>query len=131
MARLSQRISTVWSTVKCPRCGMFVHPDHLAVASASPTPGADEKRWSLLWRPPRGDICPECDFPLSKYFGRLKWIRLMMVGVAIVLVALFLQMIGLVAQISSVYIVFLKRSVLAGAVLFGIGFAGVILGRLH
>jgi hypothetical protein len=54
-----------------------------------------------------------------------------MVGVAIVLVALFLQMIGLVAQISSVYIVFLKRSVLAGAVLFGIGFVGVILGRRH
>ena len=131
MARLTQSISAMWSTVKCPRCGKSVHPDQIALAGVSATPGGNEKRWSLLWSPPRGDVCPECDFPISKYIGRLKWIRLMMVSVLIVLVALFLQMIALVAQVDAVYIAVLKRTVLAGAGLFVVGSAGVILGRRH
>ena len=131
MSRLTQSISAMWSTVKCPRCGKSVHPDQIALAGVSATPGASEKRWSLLWLPPRGDVCPECDFPISKYIGRLKWIRLMMVSVLIVLVALFLQMIALVAQVDAVYIAVLKRTVLAGAGLFVVGSAGVILGRRH
>ncbi len=131
MTRLTQRISTMWSSVKCPRCGKMVHPDQIALAGATPTPGANAKRWSLLWLPPRGDVCPECDFPIAKYVGRIKWIRLMMVSVLIVLVALFLQMIALVAQSDAMYIAILKRTVLAGAVLFAIGSAGVILGKRH
>ena len=131
--RLSQTISTAWSTVKCPRCGKHVRPNQLVAASGMPVPmeGGDQKRWSLLWLPPRGDVCPDCDFPISKYMGRIKWIRLMMVSVLVVLVALLLQMMALVAQIDALYIAVLKRVILVGAVLFAVGLVGVIVGRRH
>jgi hypothetical protein len=94
MTRLTQRLSTMFSAVKCPRCGMLVQPDSLPAPEGppdSPGPANDEKRWSFLWVAPRGDVCPECEFPLSKYFGRLKWIRTAGVGVSIVIVSLVFQ----------------------------------------
>jgi len=132
MTRLTQRLSTVWSTVKCPRCGNVVHPDMLGIEGASPaSPPQDEKRWSFLWVAPRGDICPECDFPLSKYLGRLKWIRIMTVGVTIVVIAFLLQVAGSIGQLGDAYVAVTRKVILVGAAIFAVGFVGVIIGGRH
>ena len=132
MNRLTQRISTMWSAVKCPRCGRLVQPDTLLPEEGAPPPAADdEKRWSFLWTPPRGDVCPECDFPLSKYFGRLKWIRTFVIGVAIVLLSVALQLIGLGIRPGTRFVQFTMAGVLIGAAVAIIGALGVIIGGKH
>ena len=106
MTRFTQSLNAAWSTVKCPRCGTKVDPAELAKADAEAANAAadnaadpDGKRWSFLWTPPRGDFCPECEFPLSKYFGRIKWIRTLIVGVGIVILAVTVQIVGSVARL--------------------------------
>jgi hypothetical protein len=106
----------------------------LSVGTAEGEPGAppdDQKRWSFLWVAPRGDICPDCDFPLSKYLGRLKWIRIMTVGVTIVVIGLLLQVIGSIGQLGDAYVGVMRRVILAGAAIFAVGFVGVIIGGRH
>lgn len=132
MNRLSQRISTVWSLVKCPRCGTLVQPQPELSGIDPQNPGVDQnKRWSFLWTLPRGDFCPECEFPLSKYFGRLKWIRTMMVGVAIVLLALVLQLIGVGLTLGMPYVRFMRGTILVGAAVVAVGLLGVLIGGRH
>lgn len=74
MARVSERISAVITGVKCPGCGGFVTPT-LKDADAAPETGetGPGKRWSFVWRPPSGEVCPECGFPLARFARRLKW----------------------------------------------------------
>ena len=132
MNRLSQSISTAWYGVKCPRCGVVVKPTGVQVADAPSTPfGDDEKRWSFLWRLPRGDFCPECDFPLSKYFGRRKWIRTFMVGVAIAVAALILQFVGAIGLFGFAYIRIMRNTILVGAAVAAVGLVGIIIGGRH
>jgi hypothetical protein len=132
MNRLSQRISTAWHGVKCPRCGMFVLPTGAPVSDAPPTPiGEDDKRWSFFWRLPRGDFCPECEFPLSKYFGRLKWIRTFMVGVGIAVGALLLQFVGAIGLFGFTYIKVMRIAIMVGAGVTAIGLVGIIVGGRH
>lgn len=132
MSRLTQRVSTMWSMVKCPRCGMMVQPDSLPAPESSPdAPGGDEKRWSFLWVAPRGDVCPECEFPLSKYFGRLKWIRTALVGLAIVALALVLQIGGVIASAEPPYIHTMQGAILVGAAVTAVGIVGVLVGGRH
>ena len=129
MAPLRQRVSAMWSTVKCPRCGAMVPISPPPEASAPENqPRADGKRWSFVWRAPRGDFCPECDFPLSKYFGRLKWIRTLMVGLTIVLLALALQVVGVLAQLGGEYGTLMRNAVRVGAAVFAVGAVGVVVG---
>ncbi len=131
MARMTQRISAMWSAVKCPKCGMLVEPESLTLGGAVPTAQeGDNKRWSFLWLEPRGEICPECEFPLSKYFGRLKWIRTMMVGTAVVIVALILQVVGVIGRFGGL-IAIMKGAILFGAALASIGLVGVVVGGRH
>jgi hypothetical protein len=88
-------------------------------------------RWSFIWTPPRGDFCPECDFPLSKYFGRLKWIRTMMVGVAIVVLAFIAQIFGSVGPDGPTFLPMMRQVMRIGAVVFGVGVVGIIIGGKH
>jgi hypothetical protein len=121
----------MWSTVKCPRCSTLVDPKVLTVGGGPPPSEAEEgKRWSFLWTVPRGDFCPNCDFPLSKYFGRIKWIRTMAVGVAIVLVALALQLIGAIGRFAALNEL-MKYVIRIGAVVTMVGAVGIIVGGRH
>ena len=132
MTRLSQSISGMWSAVKCPRCGNLVQPMRSSIVDARPTQAPeDDKRWSFLWAAPRGDFCPECDFPLSKYFGRLKWIRIVMVGVTISIVALLLQLVGAIGLFGFTYIRIMRSIVLFGAIVACVGAVGVLIGGRH
>ncbi|UCG88687.1 MAG: hypothetical protein JSW71_09170 [Gemmatimonadota bacterium] len=118
--------------VKCPRCGMLVQPDNLPAPQGSPdSSGGDEKRWSFLWVAPRGDVCPECEFPLSKYFGRLKWIRTTMVGLVIVALALVLQIGGVIASAEPPYIHTMQAAIIVGAAITAVGIIGVLIGGRH
>jgi len=130
MSRLTQRISTMWSAVKCPRCGKVVQPGALVPEDGS-TPPPDDARWSFLWTPPRGDVCPECEFPLSKYFGRLKWIRTFVIGVAIVILSVALQLIGLGIRPRTRFVQFTMIGVLIGAAVTVVGALGIIIGGKH
>ncbi|MCZ6737956.1 MAG: hypothetical protein O7B77_08260 [Actinobacteria bacterium] len=130
MSRLSQRVNAMWTTVKCPKCDTLVPVQKPSEVTAPTQPSqGDGKRWSFIWLMPRGDFCPECDFPLSKYFGRLKWIRTVMVGVSIVLVALVLQVIGAIGQFGVDYLHLMRDVIRVGVVVFGVGAVGVIVGK--
>ncbi len=130
MTRLSQRVSAMWTTVKCPKCDTLV-PVRKPSEVTPPQQGSQGggKRFSFIWLMPHGDFCPECDFPLSKYFGRLKWIRTVMVGVSIVLVALVLQVVGAIGQFGADYLRVMRDVIRVGVVVFGVGAVGVIVGR--
>ena len=131
MGRLSQRVSRVWSTVKCPGCGTLVARDLIVEAAPPPPTGGDGKRWSFIWTAPRGDFCPECDFPLSKYFGRLKWIRALAVGVATVLLALAGEVVGQFGRFGATYFWIMRNAVRIGALVAGVGIVGVVVGGRH
>lgn len=130
MSRLSQRVSAMWSTVKCPRCETVVPVSQATAMPSAPPPSqaAGDKRWSFIWLAPRGDFCPECDFPLSKYFGRIKWIRLAMIGVGLVFLGLVLQIFGVLAQYEPGYFTVMKAVLNTGVGIFAIGMAGVVVG---
>jgi membrane protease YdiL (CAAX protease family) len=65
------------------------------VELAEPTePAQPGKRWSFVWRPPSGDVCPECRFPLGRYARRMKWIRLFIFGIMVLAVDVALLIIG-------------------------------------
>lgn len=88
--RISDRISTAFAAVKCPGCRRYVVPTTgpaTTPEAAAPAPAG--KRWSFIWLPPRGEVCPACSFPLSRYAGRRKWVRLFLAGV-VLLVSSFL-----------------------------------------
>ncbi len=129
MTRLSQRVGAMWKTVKCPKCGTLVPVQKPSEVTAPPQPSqGGGKRFSFIWLMPQGDFCPECDFPLSKYFGRLKWIRTLMVGLTIVLLALALQVVGVLGQLGGEYGSLMRNAVRVGAAVFAVGAVGVVVG---
>jgi len=129
MTRLTQRMSAMWTSVKCPRCRTLVQPERLTAGEGTAAvPADDGKRWSFLWRPPRGDFCPDCGFPLSKYFGRLKWIRTVTIGLAIALVFLALQILGFRGFRSPTYMRVMRGGVLLGVVVALVGMVGIVIG---
>ena len=132
MARLSQRISAVWNTVRCPRCNATVDPGTL-VRDGIPARDSEavQKRWSFIWVQPRGDFCPECEFPLSKYFGRLKWIRTLMVGVAVLVVFFVLQFIVVIRNMGTPLVRVMQVGVFTGALVAMVGIVGPIVGGKH
>jgi len=129
MARITKSVSAMWSLVKCPKCGELVDPSALIYEEPTPPAGeSDGKRWSFVWTTPRGDFCPKCEFPLSKYFGRLRWIRALMVGVAIVVVAFASQMLGHLFRLGDVYYQITKYAIRLGALVALVGTLGVVIG---
>ena len=103
MNRISTRISNAISGVKCPACEKHVTPTF-----APSEPGADsqeqvEGRWSFVWRPPSGEVCPECNFPLARFAKRAKWMRLLGAGVAMLTISFLLHVLGKVTTFPEWY----------------------------
>ncbi len=98
MKRISQRISAAVTMVTCPGCGTQVTPA-MAEAGTSPPEELGGKRWSFIWLKPRGATCPQCGFPLARYFGRLKWIRLFLAGVALTTLAGAFAVLGMIGGV--------------------------------
>jgi hypothetical protein len=126
MARLTQRVSALLTTVTCPRCGTVVDPNTIVTEDASPG-----ERRSYLWVAPRGDFCPNCDFPLSKYFGRIQWIRTMAAGVVLVLVGFVCELVGAMIRFPEWYYFVMRNVIRLGAILTAIGALGVLIGKKH
>lgn len=136
MGRISERISSAMTTVECPGCGKRVVPTPAAppgapeAAPAAPTADSGE-RWSFIWRPPSGQVCPECFFPLARFARRLKWVRLFSAGVAVMVAALMLFILSLLNPDST-----WARSVggivaAVGAAVLLVGLVGIVIGGRH
>ena len=99
MTRISERISAAIMGVKCPGCSKVVVPTRLEESGTVATPPQQSgKRWSFVWRPPSGEVCPQCHFPLGRYARRLKWIRLFVTGIMLLAVDGLLVVIGAIRQ---------------------------------
>lgn len=131
MARLSDRISSALSSIRCPGCGKFVVPTYATGAESPPATATEGKRWSFAWRPPRGLFCPECQFPLSRYQKRVKWVRLFLAGVVFLTLALLLWMVDLFGSGGGVPPWVLPSALGIGGVTFVVGLIGLIVGGRH
>jgi hypothetical protein len=128
MTRLSSRISNAMSGVQCPACEKHVTPKYVA-----PEQGADEQeqidgRWSFVWRPPSGEVCPECNFPLARYARRAKWMRLFGAGVALLTIAFLLQVLGKMTAMPGWYTWVPRTLAMVGLAAFVIGLVGLVVG---
>jgi hypothetical protein len=125
MNRISTRISTAFAGVKCPGCGHQVVPVVPGDQGAASKPG---ERFSFVWRPPSGEVCPRCAFPLARYAKRVKWIRLFGLGVVTLGIATVLQVaIGPESGVAWAPLVVRALLTLGGlAILAGLG--GLIVG---
>lgn len=131
MNRISSRINAAISTVKCPGCGKYVvatEPDETEPSTAERPLG---KRWSFVWRPPSGVICPECSFPLERYARRAKWVRLFIGGIVLMTVSLLLVVLGMLSGFGPGLSVFVRLAVGAGLLALVVGLIGIIIGGRH
>lgn len=131
MNRISTRISNAMTKVKCPGCGKYVTPK---LGSTEPTEGEQDKsgeRWSFIWRPPSGEVCPECGFPLARYARRLKWVRTFTVGVVLVTVSLLLFVLGLIGGFGEWSVWVPGAAAVIGFVALLVGLAGIVIGSRH
>ncbi len=136
MSRISQRISSrineAFSTVKCPGCGKNVTP-----AFATPDDGSeseqdqDGKRWSFIWRPPSGEVCPECSFPISRYAYRRKWIHLFMVGTALLTVVALLFVFAMMSGFPGWFVWIVRAGAAVAIVTTVVGLVGIVIGGRH
>ena len=129
MNRISQRLESVMSAVKCPGCGKTVIP----AMFSSPEEGrqgtdAPGGRWSFVWRPPSGRVCPECDFPLERYARRAKWIRVFSLGVATLMFAFLLYVAGRINPLPGWTVTLERWFLVLGLVAFLFGLTGMIVG---
>ncbi len=123
------RLSARFTGVKCPGCGGFVTPTvpaaDGAAEEAAPPPGG---RWSFVWRPPSGEVCPDCGFPLARFARRLKWIWLFRLGVMLLTVAFVLllvrQFVGVGARVGWV----LQLIAAVGLLITVVGIVGLVVG---
>ncbi len=120
------RISAALTSLRCPGCGKTVQP--VRPVSQGPSPIGGETRWSFVWRPPSGVVCPECRFPLGRYARRLKWIRLFSAGALLLVVAAALYVVRRVTE-APVWLSGLQRGALvAGVAAFVLGVVGLVVG---
>lgn len=98
MPAVHERVSAVLTGgVLCPGCGKLVTPTLLPQpAEAGGEASQTGERWSFVWRPPSGRVCPECSFPLERYARRLKWIRMLGFGVVLLTVSVLLFVLDLI-----------------------------------
>jgi hypothetical protein len=119
------------TTVSCPGCGKRVVPTVSAPPDTpAPTPGAAEtgERWSFIWRPPSGMVCPECFFPLSRYARRLKWVRVFSGGLALLVAALMLTLLWMFSPQSTWPVRAARIVALVGAAVLLVGAGGIVIG---
>jgi len=128
MNRISTRISGALMGVRCPGCGKFVQPTLIPVQDAAPGADPSGPRWSFVWRPPSGEVCPECQFPLARYARRVKWIRTFQLGVVLLTVSALLFMVGRFAEAPNWMTWTYRISGGLGAVAFLVGLTGLVVG---
>ena len=129
MNRISERVSAAVIGVTCPGCGKRVVPTLSApTADVAASPGQPGQRWSFIWRPPTGEACPECGFPLARSARRAKWIRLFSTGIALLMFAVLVTVLSTVSDLPA----WLRttRNVLAaiGLATFVLGLVGIVVG---
>jgi len=129
MNRISQRLEAAMTTVKCPGCGKTVVPAFMAAPKDDPQATSETGgRWSFVWRPPSGRVCPECDFPLERYARRAKWIRVFTLGVVTLTFAFLLFVAGRINPLPA-WVGATERVLLGvGAAAFVVGLVGMIVG---
>jgi hypothetical protein len=130
MPGVHKRVSAVFTgDVLCPGCGKLVEPALLPQPDGAGEASQTGERWSFVWRPPSGRVCPECSFPLERYARRLKWIRALGVGVVLVTLSVLLFVLGMIGgELSSG--VRLAQQVLGGVgvLVIALGLVGIIVG---
>jgi len=132
MTRLSQRISAAVTGVRCPGCGQFVTPTLKAPEGPSEAEmSAPGKRWSFVWRPPSGEVCPECSFPLARFARRLKWMWTFRTGVLALLVAFALLLVKRYGGVESALNWPLRVLGVLGVLAVIVGVVGLIVGGRH
>ena len=130
MKRLSDSISAAWSTVKCPGCRRFVVPVVLPTSDAE-SGGEAAPRWSFIWTQPRGEVCPECQFPLERYAHRVIWIRLFLTGVVLLGMSAVLLVLSLVGGTNGKLADAPAVVTTLGVVVLLVGLAGIVIGGWH
>jgi hypothetical protein len=97
MPAIHERVSAVMTGgVLCPGCGKLVTPTLMPQPEGETEASQTGERWSFVWRPPSGRVCPECSFPLERYARRLKWIRLLGAGVVLVTLSMLLFVLDMI-----------------------------------
>ena len=128
MNRISTRISEALIGVKCPACEKHVTPVMAKSDSETDEPVQIDGRWSFVWRPPSGEICPECKFPLARYARRAKWVRLFGAGVAILTFAFLLHVLGKMTAAPAWYVWIPGTLAVLGLIAFFVGLIGLVVG---
>ena len=128
MNRISTRISNAMSGVTCPACEKHVTPIFVASEEGEADQGQVDGRWSFVWRPPSGEVCPECNFPLARYARRAKWMRLFGAGVAVLTLSFLLHVLGKMTTLPGWYGWIPRTLALIGLVAFFVGLIGLVVG---
>jgi hypothetical protein len=128
MTRLSARISNAMTGVTCPACEKHVTPIFVASESDADEQPEVDGRWSFVWRPPSGEVCPECNFPLARFAKRAKWMRLFGAGVAVLTISFLLHVLGKVTTFPDWYGWVPRTLATVGVVAFAVGLAGLVVG---
>ena len=129
MNRISERIGAVLGTVTCPGCGKSVAPTVATGAPESAHAGdAKRGRWSFVWRPPSGRVCPECSFPLERHARRVPWIRLFGASVALLTVTFLIYVTGRFVSLPSWSTAALRVMLAVGVIGLLVGLSGLIVG---
>lgn len=132
MTRLSQWISAAVTGVKCPGCGGFVTPTlNVPEQPSEAEMSAPGKRWSFVWRPPSGEVCPECGFPLARFARRLKWMWMFRVGVLCLVAAFALLLVKRYGGVETALTWPLRVLGSAGFLSLVLGVVGLIVGGRH
>jgi hypothetical protein len=132
MKRISERISAAVTGVKCPGCSQFVTPTIKVPDGPSEAEmSAPGKRWSFVWRPPSGEVCPECGFPLARFARRLKWMWTFRVGVISLVLAFLLLLVKRYGSVETALNWPLRVLGLFGSLALVVGVVGLIVGGRH
>jgi len=127
MNLISARISAAMTSLRCPGCRKLVKPV-MSTGDAVPPPALGVRRWSFVWRPPSGEVCPECGFPLGRYARRVKWMRLFYFGVALLTVAFVLYVLRRVVDVPAWFAVLQRGTATIGVVAFAVSLVGLVVG---
>jgi len=129
MPTVTDRISSAWTTVKCPGCGKNVVPSTGPVSGAPPPSAGDStKRWSFIWLQPSGAICPECFFPLARYAKRQKWVQLFIMGVVLATLSILLFILALLSGFEAWLRLLLRITSVVAVLALVVGLVGIIVG---
>ncbi len=129
MPTVTDRISSAWTTVKCPGCGKNVVPSTGPVAGGPPPSAGDSaKRWSFIWLQPSGAICPECFFPLARYAKRQKWVQLFIMGVVLATLSILLFILALLSGFETWLRILLRITGVVAVLALAAGLVGIVVG---